>query len=73
MYLAVYPADAAIPQRNRLREGALPDVLVDGRPCQAGRIDYFFQANDPHERAPLLAQRICSGSKKILLRNNPKS
>src|SRR5690606_14095004 len=60
VHLSFNPTDAAVTQRDRPWEGTLPDVLVDGRPRQAGRIDDFFQADDPHERAPLLL-RGCTG------------
>src|SRR5690554_1971911 len=50
MHLAIDPADAAVTQGYRLREGAFLDVFVDGRPGKTGRIDDFFQADDPHER-----------------------
>ena len=31
LHLGVDPADATVAQRDRLREGALPDIPVDGR------------------------------------------
>lgn len=66
MDLAINPADAAIAQRDWFREGALPDVFVDGRPGQAGRIDYFFQTDDSHEQAPLWLRGCAVGVKNDL-------
>ena len=62
VHLAIDPADAAVAQRYRFREGAFADVLVQGRPRQAGRVDDFFQTDDSHEQAPLY------GSEDVLRR-----
>lgn len=62
VHLAIDPADAAVAQRYRFREGAFRDVLVQGRPRQAGRVDDFFQTDDSHEQAPLY------GSEDVLRR-----
>lgn len=53
VHLAINPADAAVAERYRFREGAFRDVFVDGRPRQASRVDDFFKTDDSHEQAPL--------------------
>lgn len=53
VYFAFDPADATVTQRDGLREGALGDVLVDGRTGQTSSVDDVFQANDFHGAAPL--------------------
>lgn len=50
LHLGVDPADATVAQRDRLWEAALPDVLVDGRSGQTGRVNHFFQANNSHKQ-----------------------
>ena len=42
VHLAIDPADAAVAQRYRFREGAFRDVLVQGRPRQASGSDHVL-------------------------------
>ena len=42
VHLAIDPADAAVAQRYRFREGAFRDVLVQGRPRQASSSDHVL-------------------------------
>ena len=55
MHLAVDPADATVAQRDGLREAVLPDVFVDGRSGQTGRVDHFFQADNSHKQVSLIS------------------
>ena len=57
MNFTFHPGNAPIPQWDRLGESSFGDVLIDGGPAQAGAVDNFFQANDSHERAPLVSFR----------------
>src|SRR5690606_34089093 len=50
VHLAIDPPDAAVAQRDWFREGSFRDVFVDGRSAKTGRVDDFFQTDDPHER-----------------------
>ena len=54
--------DRPIAQRDWGHKPAFADVLVQGRPRQAGRVDDFFQTDDSHEQAPLY------GSEDVLRR-----
>ena len=42
VHLAINPADAAVAQRYRFREGAFRDVLVQGRPRQSSSNDHVL-------------------------------
>ena len=70
VHLAIDPADAAVAQRYRFREGAFRDVFVDGRPGKTCRVDDFFQTDDSHEQAPLWLRGSAGVVKNYSLASN---
>ena len=61
LHLGVDPADATVTQRDRLRKGALPDIPIDGRSGQTGRVDDLFQADNSHKQISLVSLREIKG------------